>query len=102
YLFIIGLFVIAVGVAWILTGGPGGDMGFPSQATPTPLPTPESMAGTVTPAPVQGTLPPSGPGDQAASAQAQPITTIAPVTAASPILQPTQQISSDDIKLHFM
>jgi len=102
YLFIFGLVVIAVGVAWILTGGPGADMGFPSPVTPTPLPVQEPTTGMATPPQEQGTLLPSGPGEQAASTQVQPITTTVPITTVSPTPQPTQQISSDDIKLHFM
>ena len=96
-IFVIGLIVIAVGVTWILTGVPVGNTGPLSQGTPAPLPTPGSMAGTVTP--VQGNLPSSGSGEQEVSAQAGQITAPVPVTPAS---QPTQQVSSDDIKLHFM
>jgi hypothetical protein len=93
YLFIIGLFIIAFGVAWILTGGPGADLGSPVPTTP--LPAPDVNESASIPTPVQDT-----------SAQptfgAQPITPVVPVTTASPTPQPTAQISSDDIKLHFM
>jgi hypothetical protein len=92
-IFVIGLIVIAVGVTWILTGVPVGNTGPLSPGIPTPLPTPGSMAGTVTPVP--GNLPPSGSGEQEVSVQAGQIT--APVTPAP---QSTQQVSSDDIKLH--
>jgi len=99
YLFIAGLFVIAVGVAWILTGGPGADTGSPVPSTP--LPSPDVTTGTPVPPPVQDA--PAQPtfGAQAVSTVAQPITEV-PLTTAAPTPQPTAPISSDDIKLHFM
>jgi hypothetical protein len=99
YLFIVGLFVIAVGVAWILTGGPGADTGIPVPTTP--VPAPEITPGT--PPPTPGLDTPAQPtfGAQAASTVAQPMTAV-PVTTAGPTPQPTAPISSDDIKLHFM
>ena len=86
-IFVIGLIVIAVGVTWILTGGNTGPL-FPG--TPMPIPT-------ATPAPAQGSLPPSGSGEQEPPVQA---TVTVPAPAPTPL--PTQQVSSDDIKLHFM
>jgi len=97
-LFIAGLFVIAFGIAWILTGGPGADTGIPVPATP--LPVPEVTTGTPVLPPVQDTPAPPTPEAQAVSTVAQPITV--PVTTAAPTPQPTAPISSDDIKLHFM
>lgn len=89
-IFVIGLIVIAVGVTWILTGVPVGNTGPQSPGTPMPIPT-------ATPAPAQGSLPPSGSG-----AQEPPVQATVTVPVPSPIALPTQQVSSDDIKLHFM
>jgi hypothetical protein len=94
YLFIIGLFVIAFGVAWILTGGPGADTGLPSPTSQSPLPAPDVTPGNPGPAQVRG-IPVQS------SSATLPATTVIPVTT-TPVPGPTTQISSDDIKLHFM
>jgi hypothetical protein len=83
-LVITGLIVVAVGVAWLLAGSPGTDTGIPAPA-----------AGTASATPVQNGSPPSGPGVTAAPTQA-------PAATPSPSPEPTQQLSPDDIKLHFM
>jgi Protein of unknown function (DUF2927) len=87
YLFIIGLILIIIGVAWILAGGTDTGTGFPAPTAP------------VIP-PAQGTPAPSGSGAQP-GIPTGPVTP-APVATATPVFQPTQQISPDEIKLHFM
>jgi hypothetical protein len=91
YLFIIGLVVIAFGVAWILAGGPGADTGLPAPSSQAPQPTP----GNPGPAQVQNI-----PVQQ--SSGATPSVTAVPVTIATPVPGTTAQVSLDDIKLHFM
>jgi hypothetical protein len=74
-----GIFIIAVGVVWILTGSsaPGAD-----------------MSATLFPAPGITQAPGPSPSPSA--------TAPAPAIAETPVPQATPQLSSDEIKMHFM
>lgn len=80
-----GIFIIAVGVAWIIMGSPAPGPG-PSGA-PAPV---------ASPSPVPEIIP------SPAESPSQTATTPAPVTTDTPAPQATAKLSSDDIKMHFM
>jgi hypothetical protein len=94
-----GIFIIAVGIAWILTGWPAGE--------PNPAGSPPgSTTSSATPSPVSDFPPVETSATEPSTASlAQPSPTLMAPTSPTteiPSAQATAKLSLDEIKLHFM
>jgi hypothetical protein len=94
-----GIFIIAVGLAWIIIGWPGPDMNPAniSSGIPGPVTTQSFFSGL----PFMGTS--TGEGSPASQTTPSPTTVVStPSVLETPEVQNTPKLSSDDIKLHFL